>query len=169
MSAELSLGVYEQLIEYVRTNQSKFYRIAYTHVTDEQLALDIVQESIYKALTKYKTLKQPEYMQTWFYRILINQCISAIRRQRFMHPLSTVANEVKHTDYYHLDELNLHKKLNTLPTKIKAVIILHYFEQLTLQEISEITNTNLSTVKSRLYKGLSLLRLTFEKEGIYER
>ena len=48
--------------------------------------------------------------------------------------------------------------LDRLGSEVKTIILLYYFEELTLKEISEITQTNLNTVKSRLYSGLRKLK-----------
>ena len=161
--------LYDILVAYITTNQDKFYRIAYTYVKNEQAALDTVQESIYKALTHHQSLKTKDYIQTWFYRILVNECLSYLRKQKPILSLSSFINSIVHTDNYPLDELDMSEKLDALPPKIKTIIILHYFESLTLSEIADITNTNLSTVKSRLYKGLKLLKVKYEEEEtLYE-
>ncbi len=59
--------------------------------------------------------------------------------------------------------LELYKKVELLPENIRAVMVLHYYEEMTLKEIAEITDTNLNTVKSRLYSGLKKLKNDLEK------
>lgn len=54
--------------------------------------------------------------------------------------------------------LNVFEELAQLPKEMQTVIILHYFEELTLKEIAQITDTNLNTVKTRLYSSLRKLR-----------
>lgn len=49
--------IYEQLVTFVTTNQEHFYRFAYSYTREEQAALDAVQNAIYKALTKYQSLR----------------------------------------------------------------------------------------------------------------
>ena len=53
----------------------------------------------------------------------------------------------------------LYNAIDKLSEDIKTVIMLHYYEEMTLKEISEITDTNLNTVKTRLYSGLKKLKL----------
>lgn len=55
--------------------------------------------------------------------------------------------------------LDLYSAIDQLPSQLKTIIILRYFEDLKLSTIAEITSTNLSTTKSRLYKALELLKL----------
>ena len=61
--------VRQQLSDYIVAHQEEFYRLAYSYVKNRDAALDVVQESIVKALAKSDTLRRPEYLKTWFYRI----------------------------------------------------------------------------------------------------
>ncbi|MET0958889.1 MAG: sigma factor, partial [Psychrobacillus psychrotolerans] len=62
-----------QLVEnYIVENQNAHYRLAYSYVKNKESALDIIQESIMKALNSIDSLEQIQYLKTWFYRILIN-------------------------------------------------------------------------------------------------
>ena len=55
----------------------KYYRLAYSYVHNEADALDIVQEAAYKAILKSDSLKEPQYVETWVYRIVINEAHAA--------------------------------------------------------------------------------------------
>ena len=78
----------EELVELIHTYKEKFYRIAYSYVKNEQDALDVIQESVYKAYCSLDKLKSPEYFKTWFTRILINKAIDQIRFKKRIVPLS---------------------------------------------------------------------------------
>lgn len=69
------------LVSFIQENQEKLYRIAYAHVKNRDAALDLVHTSIVKALQKQHTLRNQECVRTWFYRILVNECMSYFRRQ----------------------------------------------------------------------------------------
>lgn len=153
----------KQLEEYVVGNKEKLYRVAYSYVKNADDALDIVQESIFKALVSLNTLKNPEYMKTWFYRILINCSLDFIRKQKKIIPLDdevlySYINEFNDT-YIDID---LHRALDELPEDYRSIIILRFFEDLKLEEIAEILNINTNTVKTRLYKSLDKLRIKME-------
>ena len=60
------------------------------------------------------------------------------------------------------NNIEIYQNVQKLDDKLKTVIVLRYFENLKLEEISKITNTNLSTVKSRLYKGLEIIKSNME-------
>ena len=74
--------VYQQLTDYLVAHQEDFYRLAFSYVKNRDAALDVVQESIVKALAGADGLRRPERMGTWFYRILLHECMNHYRRTR---------------------------------------------------------------------------------------
>ena len=70
------------LVSYIKDNQDKFYRLAYSYVKNQEDALDVIQDAIIRAMEKIHTLKNPEYLKTWFYRILVNECLNHIRKMK---------------------------------------------------------------------------------------
>lgn len=78
------------LIEYIKENQDKLYRIAYTYTKNQEAALDVVQEAITKSLENIGRLRNEEYVKTWFYRILINEAIKASKSIKYFVDYDTV-------------------------------------------------------------------------------
>lgn len=158
----------EQLIEYILDNQQKFYRIAYCYVRDKDKALDIVQNMICKVFEKQHTLKNKNAVKTWVYRILINECIDTVRKEKRETPMEQgkLLEEVYIERAYEKED-SLNRCMEQLPENIRVVLQLRYYEELSLKEIAMITDTNLNTVKTRLYNGLEKLK-TLLKEGGYE-
>ena len=149
--------VQEILINYVKDNKEKLYRVAFSYSKNEEEALDIVQEAITKALKNINKLKQTEYVKTWFYRILINECLQYKRNKRIITcELSEIENQIESKNMSP-DELDVYNYVQNLNEKLKTVIILRYFEDMKISEIAKITKTNENTVKSRLYKALKIL------------
>lgn len=70
----------QELIRLVERNKEKYYRVAFAYVKNKDDALDIIHDTIVKALQKIDSLRKKEYLETWFYRILINESISNIRK-----------------------------------------------------------------------------------------
>ena len=149
-----------KLIEFIEENQDKLYRIAFSYVKNEDLALDIVQESIEKALRNIKTLKHEEYVKTWFYRILINESLGYIRRNKntTLCQVEDLKNDIEWNDNITIEGIDLYNNIGKLKEKLRTVIILRFFEDLKIEEIARITKTSPNTVKSRLYKGLEELK-----------
>ena len=138
-----------QLNEYIIAHQEDFYRLAFSYVKNRDAALDVVQESIVRALSKSDSLRQPEYMKTWFYRILLNESMNHYRRSKRLVPLEESAADTP---------APAGDPAERLDPKEQAIIRLRFFEDMKLEEIARITGTNLNTVKSRLYKSLRKLR-----------
>lgn len=156
--------VKEILIEYIKDNQEKLYRIAFSYSKNEEAALDIVQEAITKALKNINKLRKESYIKTWFYRILINEALQYIRKNKRILTCELEAIENKVDCNADLAEgLDIYKYVQNLNEKLKTVIILRFFEDMKISEIARITKTNESTVKSRLYKGLKELKRLIEE------
>nr|MBQ8253165.1 sigma-70 family RNA polymerase sigma factor [Lachnospiraceae bacterium] len=143
------------------TNYDKYYRLAksYTHNSDD--ALDIVQNGAYKAITAAKKLKNEAFVETWLYRIMLNEIFRFCKTNKniLIVPQDMVP-ETGHEDTY--ENFDLQVALDHLEPKDKSVIILKYFENMKLSEIAEILKENENTVKSRLYRSLEKLRIRLE-------
>lgn len=151
----------EQIVEYVLKNKEKYYRLSYSYVKNTDDALDIVQESVYKAISSVNSLKNPDYLKVWLYRIVVNTSIDFIRKNKkitVMDEESLFIFDKGKNDKY--EDIDLKLALSELPAKYKTIVILRYFEDLKIEEIAEILNENINTVKTRLYKALEILRIS---------
>ncbi|OUP86325.1 UNVERIFIED_ORG: RNA polymerase subunit sigma-24 [Lacrimispora saccharolytica] len=151
--------LYELLVSYIVENQNKFYRVAYSYARNQEDALDIVQNAVCKALESYKNLRNADAVKAWFYRILINESLAAIKQRK--KELLSDDNPQKEEAYYekgYEQQDDIKEELDRLEEDIQTIIRLRFFEELSLKEISEITGLNLNTVKTKLYRGLKLLR-----------
>jgi len=148
----------EQIAEYAVKHKENFYRLAYSYVKNADDALDIVQESVYKAISSMDSLKNPDYLKTWFYRIVVNTSLDFLRRQKRN---VAVGEEILGSfDFGAVDsygDFDLQRALDNLPEKYRTIVVLRYFEDLKIDEIAEILNENVNTVKTRLYKSLEIL------------
>ena len=73
--------LYERLIQYILENQDRFYRIAYSYTKHQEDALDAVQSAVCKALEAHENIKNADAVNTWFYRILINECLMVLKKR----------------------------------------------------------------------------------------
>ncbi len=135
------------------------YRVAYTYVRNEADALEVVSETYAKAITKLETLKSPEFAKTWLTRIAINTSLDLLR-QRKEHLTLVEASSVLAS----APEDSLHLQLLALPIDFRTILVLRFYEDMKLQEISDLLDIPLSTVKYRLYNGLSVLRIQIDNE-----
>ncbi|WP_085931688.1 sigma-70 family RNA polymerase sigma factor [Desulfosporosinus meridiei] len=150
----------EQITEHAVKYKENHYRLAFSYVKNVDDALDIMQESIYKAISSKNLIENPNYIKTWFYRIVVNTSLDFLRKRR---KIDFVDEEVltsldfgKADDY---GDFDLQKALDNLPDKYRTVVILRYFEDLKIEEIAEVLSENVNTVKTRLYKSLEKLRI----------
>lgn len=140
------------------------YRLAYSYVRSEHDALDVVQESAYKAYRDCRKVKNQEVIWSWICRIVINTSLDLLRRQGRELPLEEEwpVQAGPEEAAAICDRLELDQVLGRLGEKERAVIILRYFEDRKLEEIAGILGENVNTVKARLYRTLKKLRLELD-------
>ncbi|WP_430510499.1 RNA polymerase sigma factor [Gottfriedia solisilvae] len=150
----------KELVDFIMNNKDDFYRLAYGYVKNSNDAIDILQDSIQKAISSKKNLKKEQSLKSWFYRIVINTSLDFLRKQKRL----VVVDEETIQSYSsgindHYTNIDLERSLEALPPKYKSVIILRYFEDLKIEEVAEILQESPNTIKTRLYKALELLRI----------
>ncbi|MEG0805575.1 MAG: sigma-70 family RNA polymerase sigma factor [Lachnospiraceae bacterium] len=156
----------EKIIHYIVENQNKFYRLAYSYTRNKEDSLDIVQNAICKTLEHMNQIRNVDYIRTWFYRVLVNESILFLRKNR--REILTdhdEAQEILYLEKGFQEEDDISQQLNQLPFDVQTIIKLHYFEELKLSEIAEITGLNLNTVKAKMYRGLKKLKQEIEEES----
>ncbi len=152
-----------KISDYVIRYKENIYRLAFSYVKNADDALDIVQESIYKAISSKDSLKNPNYIKTWFYKIVVNTSLDLIKKKK---KLVVVGEEVLLSydlgtiDNY--ENIDLQRALDSLPDNYRSVIVLRYFEDLKIEEIAVILEENVNTVKTHLYKSLEKLRIKMD-------
>jgi RNA polymerase sigma-70 factor (ECF subfamily) len=144
-------------------DRARYYKLAYSYVKNEQDALDILQESLYRALKSYTRLRDREAVKTWFFRIVINTAINYINKNKRVVYLddeqwAAIPDQKEH------DHLALKEALDALPPKDKTLITLRYFEDMKISDISKLLQENENTVKSRLYSVLKKLNVRMSQE-----
>lgn len=140
----------------------KYYRLAYSYMGNQEDALDVVQESAYKAIRDSKKVENENYISTWIYRIVVNTAIDILRKRKKEGINTQIEDyEMPVEDTY--SDPDLAVALNRLKAEERLVITLRYFEELSLEEISDIAGEPLSTIKSRLYRALKKLRVDLEE------
>ena len=146
-------------------NYERYYRLAYSYMRNEDDALDVVQESAYRAIRDCRKVRNKDYLSTWIYRIVVNTALDMLRRKK-KENITEELPEIPVEDQY--QDLELRTVLNQLDDKSRTMILLRYFEDLKLEDIADIVGDNLNTVKARLYRSLKKLRLNLEAEHYRE-
>lgn len=149
--------------------EEDIYRMAYVYVKNKDDALDVVQEVAYQSFKKISTLKHPEYLKTWLMKITINCALNVINKNKkviHLNPDFEVFTGATEDEDIALS-LTLHELMETLQVDEKSVILLKYYDDRTLKEISEILEIPLGTAKSILYRALDKLRQNLKEAGNY--
>ena len=156
------------------------YALAYRVIGREEEARDVTQETFLRAFRALGGFKGQAKFSSGLYRITLNLCRDWIRRERrtpVTQPpegvdLVELAGEAAPTES--VEELVSRKELgravakvmSTLPEEQRTAIVLKEYHGLTFQEIADLLDCPLSTVKTRLYQGLSVLRRELQKSGV---
>ncbi|ETT84130.1 sigma-70 family RNA polymerase sigma factor [Viridibacillus sp. FSL R5-0477] len=151
-------------IKFVTENHTNLYRFSYSYMKNQQDALDVVQESIRKGLSSLHTLEDESVMKSWMYRIVINTSIDGIRKLKKVIMMET--DDIEYhlagvTDEY--TNMDLKKAIESLPNSYRAIIMLRFFEDMKIDEIANVLEENVNTIKTRLYKALKLLKIELEE------
>ena len=153
----------EKIIEKIICDKyNSYYRMAYSHVQNASDAEDIVQEGAYRAMKNSASLKQIQYAETWVYRIMLNEMYRHMSRNNTVGMDDYILEGLETEDHY--ENIDLKRALEQLQETDRVIIQLKYFEDRKLEEIAEILELNVSTVKSRLYRGLRKLKVDLEEE-----
>lgn len=156
----LNRNIENLLTRCITDNKENIYRLAYSYVKNKEDALDVVQDSIIKAITSIELLQNPEAIKSWLYRIVVNTSLDFLRKQKKIQIVDEETIEFYSPgkeDIY--QDIDLERTLDDLPHKYRSVIVLRYFEDLKIEEVAEVLNENVNTIKTRLYQALHLLRI----------
>jgi RNA polymerase sigma-70 factor (ECF subfamily) len=159
------------------------YALAYRTIGREEDARDVAQETFLRAFRALKGFKGQAKFSSWLYRIALNLCRDWIRRERRQPvaqapegmDLIEMAGEATPSET--IEDLVARQEISqavarvmaTLPEEQRTAIVLKEYHGLTFQEIADMLDCPLSTVKTRLYQGLSVLRRQLDRDGTVTR
>lgn len=158
-ASEKEALVHECLVK----NYEKYYRMAYSYVFREQDAMDIVQEGAYRAILKSDLLKQPEYVDTWICKIMINEALRFIKKNKLASVDMEDLPEQGQEDQ--VEDIDLQRALDKLDEQERTIVVLRYFEEEKIDTIGKVMELNVNTVKSRLYRAMDKLKKYMETGG----
>ncbi|GKV65380.1 MULTISPECIES: sigma-70 family RNA polymerase sigma factor [Sporosarcina] len=160
----------QAFLELINPEKDKLYRIAFTYVKNESDALDVVQESIYKAYTSIKNVKETAYFSTWLTRILINTALDFIKKKSKVVPIEQDSLERVESPQkpFSEDKLDLLEAIEELEEKYKTVIVLRFYKDLTVKQIAELLECPEGTVKTNLHRAINRLKIRFKESCINE-
>nr|WP_286676185.1 sigma-70 family RNA polymerase sigma factor [Peribacillus frigoritolerans] len=145
-------------------------QLVYSYVKDAVVAEDLTQEIFIKCYKALPTYNQQSNIRTWLWKIAINHC-KDYRKSWYFRKVSTAEEEQEWTSSDNVEEeviqqdedRQLAVAVMELPIQYRELIYLHYFQEMKLKEISEITGVKLGTVKTRMRQAKRRLKTYWEE------
>lgn len=138
----------------INENKEYLYKTAFLYIKDEEEAVEVCQETVYKAIINIHKLKNPKHFKTWITRILINNVNDRNRSQSKVIYDIKALEEVEDISYEKLEEkIDLYNAIDILEEKFKTPIILQYFQDMTIKEIADVLECNENTIKTYIKRG----------------
>ena len=165
--------------QLVRRWERPIYALAYRTLGRDEDARDVTQETFLRAFRSIGGFRGQAKFSSWIYRIALNLCRDWIRRER-RAPVSQApegvdlaelvseqgpAESIEDLVARHDMSRTVARAMRQLPEEQRTAIILKEYHGMTFQEIADLQGCPLSTVKTRLYQGLSVLRRHLREQG----
>ncbi|MCM3601096.1 sigma-70 family RNA polymerase sigma factor [Robertmurraya korlensis] len=158
----------EEIIDQLMQEYSDdILHLVYTYVKNRTTAEDLTQEIFLKCYEKLNQFNQQATLKTWVYRIASNHCKDYLRSwhyrkitlsDKILDYIPSKSKQVEEEIIANSEENILTNAVMNLPLKYREVVFLHYYEELSLAEISKITTVNINTIKTRLKRAKELLK-----------
>jgi RNA polymerase sigma-70 factor (ECF subfamily) len=152
----------------VSERKNDIYRMAYSYTQNSDDAEDLFQDIVSRMYNAIRKLKQPVFFNTWTIRIVINAGMRFLRRRKSVTAREIQCFDADGTDVMADDgcetedgiaeNIDLLTAIEGLAGECKTIIILRYFQDMTFEQIAEILECPVSTVKYRHKRSLELLR-----------
>ena len=148
----------------VQTYQTQMRRLCCMILKDTHLAEDAVQETFLKAYLGMNGFRQESSEKTWLTRIAVNTCRDLMRSRWFRHidlsvDIAYLPEEASKSDP---EDMALMDLVLRLPLKQREVVLLYYYQNMTMQEISETLHIAVSNISRRLESARKALRRQLE-------
>jgi len=155
-----------------RRYQLPLYVYVFELVHDEQASLDLVQETFIAGAKHLDGLRDDNKFGSWLFGIAHQKCIQRWRQRTREEALREEVSSTEEVFENDPGELLIRKEqeaefmslMNKLPSPQRSVLLLHFIEEFSLEEIADITGANLGTVKSRMHYAKKSLRALLEEK-----
>ncbi|HWS88714.1 MAG TPA: sigma-70 family RNA polymerase sigma factor [Pyrinomonadaceae bacterium] len=158
-------GDREALDALLASAQEPLYRYLLSLVRERHLAEEALQETFVRVYRKLGWLREPELFRPWAYRIATREAFRQLKRERRWaeqvrdeETINAVASSPPREELAHELSGRLRETVATLSPASRAVVVLYYLHELSLEETAVVLGVPLGTVKSRLAYGLAALR-----------
>lgn len=142
----------------IKNNKEYLYKMAFLYVKDEQDALEVIHETVYRAFLNIEKLKKAKFFNTWITRILINVSIDFLKKKGKNEMLDESTPIRKERCEISTEEkLDLYNAIDLLNDNYKTVIIMMYFNDMKIKDISKVMEIPENTVKTYLRRAKQAL------------
>ncbi|BDU94320.1 MAG: sigma-70 family RNA polymerase sigma factor [Clostridium perfringens] len=142
----------------IKNNKEYLYKMAFLYVKDEQDALEVIHETVYRAFLNIEKLKKAKFFNTWITRILINVSIDFLKKKGKNEMLDESTPIIKEKCEISTEEkLDLYNAIDLLNDNYKTVIIMMYFNDMKIKDISKVMEIPENTVKTYLRRAKQAL------------
>lgn len=157
-------GDADRIGQIILENMQTLYRVAFGILKNDDEIYDAISATTVKVFENIHTLKKEEYVNTWITRILINECYKICNKNKKIIYLENVQQKnLVHNDTH--EELEFKNLIRNLNDELKEIVILYYFEDFSIKEISKIIKIPEGTVKTRLSRARKKLEDTILNEN----
>ena len=159
------MKITEQQFDYVYNEYAKeILNIAYGYTKNKEDSIDIMQNAYVALLKTNKSFESSEHIKYFLIRVTINESINFLKSHQYKRVIKD--NEFVMNIPDKEDELpyDLSKIVSILPEKYKTIIILHYYDDMKIKDISKILKISESAVKKRLERARNLIKEKIEEE-----
>lgn len=149
------------------------FRMCFLYLKDYQLAEDAAQETFIKAMTSYEKFEHKSSEKTWLTRIAINCCKNIMRTNWFQIVKNNLVEYQEKAPDNLIDDLVEKNSISNAIMKLdlgdRKVIVLYYYQELSIKDIAAISGISENTVNQRLYRARKRLKkILMEDEYDYE-
>lgn len=152
--------------EVLRANQSMVFSLAYHFLRDRGAAEEVAQDVFLRLYRKIDDIENAKHLTFWLRKVTSHRCIDYVRRRGSQCTIALEDTAEPPAIEQHGDPLlsrRLRHLIATLPEKPRMVMVLRYQEDLTPEEISDVLEMPVRTVKSHLQRSLAILREKIER------
>ncbi len=148
-----------EFCEHIRLCEKAMYSLAFSIVKNNTDAEEVISESIYRAYKNLDSLKYKKFFKTWLLHIVHNTAVELIRKNSKILLTDELIDTADNGNEKEITtKLTLHNAINHLKQPYCTVIVLFYYEDLSISKIAQITNTNPVTVKKQLSRARMMLK-----------
>lgn len=158
-------GNIQVLLQWIDINKQKLYRMSWSYLKNGTDVEDVFHNTIIKVFENINKLKNEQAFEGWFISILLNECRKMLRDKRKVQPSEYVEfNNTACGSEDPAESLDLMDGLKNIDEEYRELIILKYYSGYSQKDIAEILNMPLGTVKTKIYRGLKMLRDILRRE-----